>query len=217
MGFVQPDGSRVLRRGVHESAIATLGDTGGHRTHESGAQSLTTVCDIGADRADLGPAFGVQPLAGHGDQRPVPADAEVRAQLDGPRAERARTGALDQFAGSPARRPGRELLLPGRAPSLRSTSTSWTPPPTDSKAQPPVAARSRQRLRTSRPDPPARRRRPRPGDRGDRSNATNGEMSGWYRTARPTRSANRWCGPVNEFQAALSRIGSPSVGSWASR
>src|SRR6185312_15980615 len=79
--LVRGDRGDVLGGGVHECAVAALLDMERHIQHESRRESLSTVVDVGRDGADLGPSLGVETLAGHGDQAPAAADADVPAEL----------------------------------------------------------------------------------------------------------------------------------------
>jgi probable blue pigment (indigoidine) exporter len=94
--LVEPDRAGVLGRGVQERGVTPLADAGRDRPDEPGRQALAAVGRVGADPADLGPAGRPQPLAGHGHQRTVVADPQVRTELDGARQKRAGAGAGHQ-------------------------------------------------------------------------------------------------------------------------
>ena len=74
------------------AALDVVGDV----EHEAGGEALPAVLGMDRDRADLGPAVGVEALAGHRDQLPVPSDPYVPSHLVGARLEGPGPGLRDQ-------------------------------------------------------------------------------------------------------------------------
>jgi hypothetical protein len=91
--LIEPDRGRVGGHRVQERDLAAGPDPGTNRPDQPGGQPPAAPRLVGADRADLGPARRVQPLPGHGHQRAIVTDAQVRAELERPPQERAWPGA----------------------------------------------------------------------------------------------------------------------------
>src|ERR1700683_648902 len=83
--FVEPDRSRVGAEDVEEHTFRANLDARDQGADELGRKPLTAMVRPGADGADLRPTVQAEPLAGHRDERPVAADPQVIAELDGPR------------------------------------------------------------------------------------------------------------------------------------
>ena len=95
--LVEPDRSGVGAQDVQEYALRPKLYARYQRSDELRGQPPTAIVGPGADGADLGPTVQMKPLAGHRDECPVAADAQVIAKLDGPRQKRPRFGLGDEF------------------------------------------------------------------------------------------------------------------------
>ena len=82
---------------VQECALRAKLDARYQGSDEPRGQPLAAMVGLGADGADLGPAVQMKPLAGHRDERPVAADPQVVAKLDGPGQKRSRFGLGDEL------------------------------------------------------------------------------------------------------------------------
>ena len=72
--LIQPDGSGVGGEDVEEDALGSELDGRDQGAHQPGRKPLAAMVGVGADGADLRPAFQAEPLAGHRDEGPVVAD-----------------------------------------------------------------------------------------------------------------------------------------------